>query len=857
MSLDGNFTSLQLNALSEISVDRGFTINPVTSALQGVWTPSSYTQGSITTNTALQFLTDAIPNIYNMANIGQINVSTWRLLLTLGSTVCPALGNTIPSTFKPSYPGYGSWQGSTLASDNYPPKNYPNSGQYSYIYNTYGNYAYVTGWPGRNSWQKDTDTYTAAYLPTDDITLTDYDEYFSSGFISLLARQAYYELWNGNFDQYNDIVNSFSQTDSYRQQQNDQISSLSDSKKFMSGNFSNINDLTTNDLAGVTQAFRIWGNDLINTGKVIDLSNIHRFGTPSVLLLTLQKYGAITPAVSLALQYAGLNTQELNNIFNPAYVPKPVEERKIYDAFKLISGPDLYSASTGVTLQLNCKIPTLSTLADLLDPRQLFPNSYASLTVPQYRTDTPTSKTYYFIYANGGVNQQVNSLGGQLSNDLAAIIPADIATACGAFSITMQQVKNIMQIDVERLALSVVDLELTNKGLGSVNNETGTAVNIPVINSLLSGVALGSGNTNTFRQCDFLGAASGYPYDQWLSGIQDTMNRLPTSLLQQKYKTLYTLSLTPVAPIPDPPPDPLPGPFDSVLDAAIVSLIGQIQSEISNIYSSNTDLCNQLSYYWNQIGNQLFIEQRAIPLAIPRTTDITDSVQQSNFQTFIKDLETYAKDNGPGESAQTLERISDTANLGGQSIIAAMREARNAERLNWAGIPPDSGIPGEVDLCAASAVASLNTDGSIDIITMTNKSLGYDIGNPPSVDIYPYGYGGQLIPVIEEDGSISNLFVENPGIGYPYIEVSIESPPNCQIPDRTGNKQAPQNLTGNPNNDLSNVVTFPGPGPFTTFSENPYLPGPIPPLPPPDTASPTVDEAIADVTICNCDCWNL
>ena len=194
MSLDGNYTPLQINVLSEISADRGFTINSVASALQGVWTPTNYTQGSVTSNNVLQFLTNSLPNIYNMANIGQINVSTWRLLLKLGSTVCPALGNSIPTTFKPSYPGYGSWTGATLNSDSYPPKNYPNSGQYSYIFNGYGNYAYVTGWPGKNSWQKDTDTYKAAYLPADTITMTDYDEYFSRGFVSVLARQAYYEL---------------------------------------------------------------------------------------------------------------------------------------------------------------------------------------------------------------------------------------------------------------------------------------------------------------------------------------------------------------------------------------------------------------------------------------------------------------------------------------------------------------------------------------------------------------------------------------------------------------------------------------------------------------------------------------
>lgn len=857
MSLDGNYTPLQINVLSEISADRGFTINPIASSLQGSWNPSTYTQGSVTTNTVLKSLTDSIPNIYEMANIGQISISTWRLLLGLGSSICPALGNSIPSTFKPSYPGYGSWTGSTLSSDSYPPKGYPNSSTYSYIYNTYGNYAYITGWPGSNSWQKDTDTYSAAYVPTSDGSLTDYDEYFSKGYVSVLARQAYYELWNGTFDQYNNIINSFGQSESYREQQNNQILSLMESKKFMSGNFSNINDLTTNDLSGVTQSFRIWGEDFINTGKSIDLSNIHRFGTPSVLLLTLQKYGAITPAVSLALQYAGLNTQSLNRIFNITYTPTYEEEKKIYESFKLISGPDLYGTDSGITLQLNCKLNNLTTLADLLDPSKLFPNSYRSLTVPQYRTDTLTSKTYYFIYINDGVNPQVKSLGGQLTTDLTSILSSDLAIACGAFSNTMQQVKNIMQIDVQKLSLSVIDLELTNKGLSEINTTTGTATSIPIVNTMLSNIALGSGNSGSYRQCDFYGAVSGYPYNTWLTAVQTILNKLSTSSLQSIYSNLYSLSLTPVIePDPlDPEPDPS-YPYDAELDASIVSAISAAEAAISNIYYSNTGQCNQLNYYWNQIGNQLFIEQRAIPYCVPIASDIGASTQQLNFSTFVKSIEKYAKDNGLGESGDILERISNINNLGGQSIIAAMREARNADRLNWAGIPPSSGISTEQsDVCSASATASLNNDGSIQSVTMTSKSEGYDLANPPQIYIYPFGYGGELIPVIEQDGSISELVISNMGSGYPYIEISIDQPPPCQVPDRTGNTVPPQSTSFN--NDLANVITFPGPGPFLTFSENPYLPGPVTPTIPSDSASSSIDEAIEDVTICNCECWNL
>ena len=854
MSQTDNYTPLQLNALSELTQQRGFAINAGATVLQGTWTPGGYTAGSLVSQTVLARITQAIPNIYAMAVAGRILPETYRNLTNISFSTCGALANVRPNTFNPTYAGYGSWQGGQIVSRSYPPRNYPQSGEYSYINQTYGSYAYVTGWPGKNSWQQTDDTYMAAVPPASPTApLNDYDNYVSNGFVSLVARQAYYEMWSGRFDQYNNIVNSFSLTAGNRIQANQQVASLVNSKSFLSGNFSNNNDLTTNDISGVNQSFRIWGDDLINSGKAIDLSNIHRFGTPSVLLLTLQRYGAITPAVGMALQYAGLNSQELNNIFNPTFVPTPTQEKKIYSAFKLISGNDLYSLQSGVTLQLNCKIPTLNTLADLLDPKFLFPNSYAGLTVPQYRADTLTSKAYYFIYQNGGVNPQIVPLCGPLLDQLTAVLPTDIAQACSAFSVTMQQVKNVMQIDVQKFALAVVDLELTTQGLPLTNSTTGTPTNIAAVDGLINQTGMGSGNSGAYRQCDYFGSASGYPYDSWYSQAYEIIRQLPTNALQQIYNNLYTASLTPPLPPPDPLPDPPPGPFEPILDALIQSLIDQANAEIQNIFDSNTGQCHQLNYLWNQIGTQLLIEQRAIPVAIPLSDTITDIVDSTDFQSFVKSLPQYGLDNGPGENAQTLERISDLTNLGGQSIVAAMREARNAERLGWAGVPPDNDVSGDIDLCSASATATLDGNGRIQSVTMTCKSDGYSIANPPSVSVFPYGYGGQLVPVIEDDGSISTLAIINSGVGYPYITIKIESPQECQAPNRTSNgsnssKIPPPGLT---------QPTFPGPGPFTQFSENPFLPGPIPPLPPPASASPTIDQTIEDVTLCNCDCWNL
>ena len=79
----------------------------------------------------------------------------------------------------------------------------------------------------------------------------------------------------------------------------------------------------------------------------------------------------------------------------------------MYGAFSIIVGDSL----TEVLVSLNCKTAGLDSLADLLNPKKLFPNSYQSLTVPVYNTtqSVTNSKTYYPIYSGLGTNGNLNS----------------------------------------------------------------------------------------------------------------------------------------------------------------------------------------------------------------------------------------------------------------------------------------------------------------------------------------------------------------------------------------------------------------------------------------------------------------
>ena len=82
-------------------------------------------------------------------------------------------------------------------------------------------------------------------------------------------------------------------------------------------------------------------------------------------------------------------------------------------------------ALTEILTPLNCKTRGLESVADLLNPQKLFPNSYQTLTVPVYNTQNnlPTnSKTYYPIYSSSqSINPNLSS--SQVVSQIGTQIP--------------------------------------------------------------------------------------------------------------------------------------------------------------------------------------------------------------------------------------------------------------------------------------------------------------------------------------------------------------------------------------------------------------------------------------------------
>lgn len=384
MADTGKQSPLGVNVDGSLLQNLGFHINPVAAGYMGSSRVNSeYNFGSIVQGTCLRLLTWAINDAYLRGVVLKTPAgsSVYDNLITIGQGVVESLGNSKPPTYVVVDPS-GRWS-------------------------AYGGPA-TTGYGiTGNTGQGQQATWIPYLMTNNNHSVTQW------GFVRCWALQAWNEFnWNGgtlatanplSSPQYKDFTSSFLTADNFVDYSNIAINSFKQSQTFLKGTYSNMNDLISADITGISLATQAFGQECIALGKAIDLSKLLTFGLPSNLLQTLKKYNAITPSVSVALISAGLTTIDIEEISKgTASSITKTQEQQIYGAFLIIVGQDLQD----VLVILNCKTQGLETLADLLNVKKLFPNSYRSLTVPIYNANPgPTnSKTYYPIFEQGSIN---------------------------------------------------------------------------------------------------------------------------------------------------------------------------------------------------------------------------------------------------------------------------------------------------------------------------------------------------------------------------------------------------------------------------------------------------------------------
>ena len=140
------------------------------------------------------------------------------------------------------------------------------------------------------------------------------------------------------------------------------------------------------------------------------------------------------------------------------------------------------------------------------------------------------------------INIQVANQG--FGSYLQGILPDDVAIAAGAFSATMQQIRNIASTPVEKFAQVVGHIE-TDKDLTQINGGI-VPVDSTLANAASALIAKGSGPYGTYTMSDFFGCMTGLPYD-W-SGIQTQIAGLQSDNLLSIYSSLYAAVTTPAGP---------------------------------------------------------------------------------------------------------------------------------------------------------------------------------------------------------------------------------------------------------------------------------------------------------------------
>lgn len=301
--------------------------------------------------------------------------------------------------------------------------------------------------------------------------------------------------------------------------------------------------------------------------------------------------------------------------------------------------------------------------------------------------------------------------------------------------------------------------------------------------------------------------------------------------------------------------------WSSPLNGVVSGYINQANEEISAIAGRDPTTTKYLNTYWNGMGTQLMLEQRArykaySPVPVPK--DMFGATYPSVILNLVDYIPQLSQDTRPHMSAQLLEAISDTSTVGGQSTIAMMRQERNQARLQELGIEQDNNI---LDQLSEEELKQLTTNGTLlGAIPGTGIPglLGeYTIPAWPSnilnnVEISPNPKGiyvpedgfhdigltglGETIPTNPVvPGDITQILENNPNpVTGPFIPVGPNLSPDLFDED------APVIIQPAPEFNPDNLP----PNLDPRFTNSTLLP-----------AVPNVKEAIDRVIECNCDCW--
>jgi hypothetical protein len=156
-----------------------------------------------------------------------------------------------------------------------------------------------------------------------------------------------------------------------------------------------MDDTITGDISQISQSTQAFGQDLQNLGNLWDMTNLSNLGSPLALVQRIVQVVGVVPIISLTFLAEGVPESVVVNLDNPKVSVEDSAQKLMYKAMTKITGDNL----TQILQILGVKTAGINTMADLLNPYKLFPNSFQTLTTP-----TANGSTNIYVNSNGDVN---------------------------------------------------------------------------------------------------------------------------------------------------------------------------------------------------------------------------------------------------------------------------------------------------------------------------------------------------------------------------------------------------------------------------------------------------------------------
>jgi len=214
----------------------------------------------------------------------------------------------------------------------------------------------------------------------------------------VIQAQAAVDICGNNVAKLTQAVN---QAQGYAEQTAVFVNSAVNSQTYLGNTFTNTNNMITGSISTVNLATTAFGTDLSNLGRLINLANLGNFGSPLALVQQLYAISGTIPTLSVAFINAGISTEIVLNLSSPTVSVIDSTQRLMYQAMTQITD----DALTQILTVLGVTTVGITTMADLLNPLKLFPNSYQSLTAP-----TANGPVAIYVDPAGSINTQLITL---------------------------------------------------------------------------------------------------------------------------------------------------------------------------------------------------------------------------------------------------------------------------------------------------------------------------------------------------------------------------------------------------------------------------------------------------------------